>query len=146
MKNRITILNREYKIDKTKGTIVCILTCAPNFKNIDDSWSFGWGDFHPWTKKFPTYFTKKSRKFGWCAFTVIGKAKCNEVDTFNEITGRRIAESKARLKAYKVGEYIWECFQNMFEDYLYACIKTKEACKEEFNNELYHLNTLSNDN
>ena len=146
MKNRITILNREYKIDKTKGTIVCILTCAPNFKNINDVWGFGWGDLHPWTKKFPTYFTKKSHKFGYCAFTVIGKAKCNEVDTFNEITGRRIAESKARLKAYKVGEYIWECFQNMFEDYLYACIKTKEACKEEFNNELYHLNTLSNDN
>lgn len=146
MKNRITILNREYKIDKTKGTIVCILTCAPNFKNIDDTWGFCWGNFRPWTKKFPTYFTKKSRKFGYYAFTVIGKAKCNEVDTFNEITGRRIAESKARLKAYKVGEYIWEWFQNMFEDYLYACIKTKEACKEEFNNELYHLNTLSNDN
>lgn len=33
--------------------------------------------------------------------TFVGKAKCSEYDTFDEVKGRRIAESRAKEKIYR---------------------------------------------
>lgn len=42
-------------------------------------------------------------------FTVIAKAKCNPNDTFDEVIGKRIAESKAKTKAFKIAKNVWNC-------------------------------------
>ena len=42
-------------------------------------------------------------------FTVTAKARCNPNDTFDEVTGKRIAESKAKTKAFKIAKNVWSC-------------------------------------
>ena len=42
-------------------------------------------------------------------FTVIAKARCNPNDTFDEVIGKRIAESKAKTKAFKIAKNVWNC-------------------------------------
>lgn len=42
-------------------------------------------------------------------FTVTAKARCNPNDTFDEVTGKRIAESKAKTKAFKIAKNVWNC-------------------------------------
>lgn len=44
---------------------------------------------------------KITHKCKYGTFTSIGKAMCNPDDTFDETTGRRIAESRAKLKLFK---------------------------------------------
>jgi hypothetical protein len=39
-------------------------------------------------------------------FTVVGIARCDESDSFNEVTGKRVAESKAKIKAYSIAQCI----------------------------------------
>ena len=42
-------------------------------------------------------------------FTVTAKARCNPNDTFDEVTGKRIAESRAKTKAFKIAKNVWNC-------------------------------------
>ena len=42
-------------------------------------------------------------------FTVTAKARCNPNDTFDVVTGKRIAESKAKTKAFKIAKNVWNC-------------------------------------
>lgn len=42
-------------------------------------------------------------------FTVMAKAKCNSEDTFDEATGKKIAESRAKAKAFKIAKNVWNC-------------------------------------
>ena len=42
-------------------------------------------------------------------FTVTAKARCNPNDTFDEVIGKRIAESKAKTKALKIAKNVWNC-------------------------------------
>ena len=39
----------------------------------------------------------------------IGVANCNPNDTFDEVTGKRIAESRAKTKAFKIAKNVWNC-------------------------------------
>lgn len=62
-------------------------------------------------------------------FTVKAIAKCEEGDVFNPILGRRIAESKAKSKAF---EYAAKVYKNLAEDLLNtsALLMTSfDACK-----------------
>lgn len=42
-------------------------------------------------------------------FTVTTKARCNSDDTFDETVGKRIAESRAKAKAFKIAKNMWNC-------------------------------------
>ena len=39
----------------------------------------------------------------------LGISICNPNDTFDEVIGKRIAESKAKTKAFKIAKNVWNC-------------------------------------
>ena len=47
-------------------------------------------------------------------FTVTAKARCNSEDTFDEEKGKRIAESRAKAKAFKIAKNVWNCIAESF--------------------------------
>lgn len=53
--------------------------------------------------------TKAPRVNSSGEFTVTAKARCNPNDTFDEVTGKRIAESRAKTKAFKIAKNVWNC-------------------------------------
>ena len=63
-----------------------------------------WGqiDSDWWNTKAPMV-----NSFG--SFTVTAKARCNPDDTFDEATGKKIAESRAKAKAFKTAKNVWDC-------------------------------------
>ncbi len=73
---------------------------------------------------------------------LVGIATCDENDTFDETVGKRIAESKARLEAYKLMERI-----NKFcEEYIYFMKLRLDLAEEKTNflksRELAHIRKL----
>lgn len=47
-------------------------------------------------------------------FRVTAKARCNSEDTFDVETGKRIAESKAKAKAFRIAKNVWKCIAEKF--------------------------------
>lgn len=83
---------------------------------------------------------RSNTKFG--RFSVIGKAKLNPEDKFNEVKGKRIAESRAKHKAYSRANTIINSLIESAEKQLQAAKKYAnqlDTCK---NRESEHINEL----
>lgn len=59
-------------------------------------------------KRVVTCIMKASIGCSHNTYTAIGIAKCSDDDTFNERTGRRIAESRAKAKIYVEARRVYE--------------------------------------
>lgn len=97
------------------------------WNHIDPAW---------WATKAPMV-----NDFG--EFIVTAKARCNSDDTFDEATGKKIAESRARSKAFKTAKNVWDCIAKGFvENAKMAEVMTKNcAAVEEI--EVNHVKKLS---
>lgn len=75
-------------------------------------------------------------------FVVTAKARCNSADTFDETVGKRIAESRAKAKAFKIAKNVWDCVAKGFvESAKMAEVMTKNcAAVEEI--EVNHVKEL----
>ena len=76
-------------------------------------------------------------------FIVTAKARCNSDDTFDEATGKKIAESRAKSKAFKTAKNVWDCIaKGIVENAKMAEVMTKNcAAVEEI--EVNHVKKLS---
>lgn len=88
------------------------------------------------------YINLKHYNLGRLVIQLVGVATCDENDTFDETVGKRIAESKARLEAYKLMERI-----NKFcEEYIYFMKLRLNLAEEKTNflksRELAHVRKL----
>ena len=55
-----------------------------------------------WYSIDPKWWATKAPKVNYCGeFIVTAIARCNSEDTFDEATGKKIAESRAKSKAFK---------------------------------------------
>ena len=110
---KITFIGEDYQVDKEKGTIHCFLRCKmPN-----------------------TLFNDREFR------TFVGTARVCDKDTFDEELGKKIARSKAELKAYKA--YV-EQFRKLLRPIIdYRMIVTEEI-KRGKENYLNSLNYLDN--
>lgn len=82
-KLKLVFKDPQYIINKKKNTVTCILNCSYLYDLHD----------HIPQKHYEIY----NRNFIAC-----GVARCNSKDTFNKVIGKRIAESKAKTKAYSI--------------------------------------------
>lgn len=84
MSNKLKLAFKEpqYIINKKKNTVTCILNCIYAYNLYD----------HMPPQKNYNYRSK--------CFIACGVARCNSKDIFDEVIGKRIAESKAKTKAY----------------------------------------------
>lgn len=110
---KITFIGEDYQIDKEKGTIHCFLRCKmPN-----------------------TLFNDREFR------TFLGTAQVCSNDTFDEEIGKKIARTKAELKAYKA--YVKQ-FRKLLQPIIdYRMIVTEEI-KRGKENYLNSLNYLDN--
>lgn len=110
---KITFIGEDYQIDKEKGTVHCFLRCKmPN-----------------------TLFNGRDFR------TFLGTAQVCSNDTFDEEIGKKIARTKAELKAYKA--YIGQ-FRKLLQPIIdYRMIVTEEI-KRGKENYLNSLNYLDN--
>ena len=110
---KITFIGEDYQVDKEKGTVHCFLRCKmPN-----------------------TLFNDREFR------TFLGTAQVCGKDTFDEELGKKIARSKAELKAYKA--YVGQ-FRKLLRTIIdYRMIVTEEI-KRGKENYLNSLNYLDN--
>ena len=98
MKTRLRT-NSEFIVKPENKVVVCIMKV--DMQLID---SGCWCLINPkwWATKAPMV-----NDYG--EFTVTAKARCNSNDTFDETIGKRIAESRAKAKAFKIAKNAWSC-------------------------------------
>lgn len=100
-------------------------------------------DSECWNHMDPAWWATKAPKvnqFG--EFTVTAIARCNSEDTFDEATGKKIAESRAKAKAFKTAKNVWGCiFRGLRNqtDIAGAMAKHCEAVEEIENNHVSKL-------
>ena len=98
MKTKLEFFKIKYKVDKENRVIICIITCGTNMISIP-------------SYIMEIYREKVMPKLNMCnafgVFTISAKSRCHIDDEWNEIKGKRIAESKATKKAFKIALRIW---------------------------------------
>lgn len=100
MRNRVTILRREFKVNKEKNTVVCIMTCQINApEDLDYA-------YLPNNVRNKIHTILRNNAI-YGHFIVVGTSKCHNEDTFDEIKGKRIAESRAKKDAYEKATLVW---------------------------------------
>ena len=110
---KITFTEEDYQVNKEKGTVHCFLRCKMPNTSFND-------------REFRTF---------------VGTAQVCGKDTFDEEIGKKIARSKAELKAYKA--YV-EQFRKLLRSIIdYRMIVTEEI-KRGKENYLNSLNYLDN--
>ena len=110
---KITFIEEDYQVDKEKGTIHCFLRCKmPN-----------------------TLFNNREFR------TFVGTAQVCDKDTFDEEIGKKIARTKAELKAYKAYAIQFGKLHPLITKY--KEIIDKEIVKE-YDNYLNSLDYLNN--
>ena len=110
---KITFIGEDYQVDKKKGTIHCFLRCKmPN-----------------------TLFNNREFR------TFVGTAQVCDKDTFDEEIGKKIARTKAELKAYKAYAIQFGKLHPLITKY--KEIIDKEIAKE-YDNYLNNLDYLNN--
>ena len=110
---KITFIGEDYQVDKEKGTVHCFLRCKmPN-----------------------TLFNDREFR------TFLGTARVCDKDTFDEELGKKIARSKAELKAYKAYAIQFGKLHPLITKY--KEIIDKEIVKE-YDNYLNSLDYLNN--
>lgn len=97
------------------------------YRCIDPNW---------WTTKF-----SKVNCYG--EFTVTAIARCNSEDTFDEATGKKIAESRAKAKAFKTATNVWLCITKGLKEQANIAGTMAKNCELVREVEVKHVEKLS---
>lgn len=76
-------------------------------------------------------------------FTVTAKARCSSEDSFDETIGKRIAESRAKAKAFKIAKNVWSCIAEDFKNASRKAEEMMQNCDTVENIEKRHIKKLS---
>lgn len=130
MKPGIKIVKCNYYTNKDNGTVTCVLQCNMNL------YSTALGDlirgYSPGSMNY-----KADLPNG--VFVVRGIARCSPDDTFDETIGKRIAESKAKAKAFLKGEAIMQVWIRQLEKLTSYVQDRANSCYRAFMHEKGHL-------
>lgn len=132
MRNRVHVINSEYKVNSEKGIVICILECSTGVDRTDvwTTVSHNW-----WKRKLPLVDF-------YGRFTVKAIARCNGVDKFDEVIGKRIAESRAKAKAYRTAYKFWSICAKNIGSMVKFCNSTSSACAAAMIKEGEHIKEL----
>ena len=109
---KITFIEEDYQVNKEKGIVHCFLRSKmPN-----------------------TLFSEREFR------TFVGTAQICDKDTFNEDIGKKIARSKAELKAYKAYARQLEKLLKPIADYIIIISKEVKREHENYLNSVHYLN------
>lgn len=133
MRNRVMITDTKFHVDAENKVVVCELKCDLQMPK-HPSWIVLQDDMY--RRKFPNV--------GYSGeFTVKAKARCNNIDTFDEKKGKMIAESRAKAKMFNIAWRVWRECEDALADLAQECQKTSQACVKAMDIELNHVRELS---
>ena len=127
MKNGV-VMSSSYHVDETNKVVVCTLYCNVQF-----------GKHEAYFHIIEDMYKKKLPYIKWGSFEVKAKARCNASDTFNVETGKRIAESRAKAKAFRTAKKLWNEIAKSLKKAAKSCENTAIACNIALNNEVEHV-------
>ena len=132
MRNRVLVEKSHFHVDEANKVIVCTLWCN---MQLD---------------KYPAWDSIDYRMFKcipnvrWGGiFTVKAKARCSEVDTFDIEVGKRIAESRAKVKMYNIATRVYKLCSEALSKYAKECEYSAIACKQAMEVEDEHVLKLT---
>lgn len=136
-KSRMRVLECKYFVSEDQKTVACVLDCTLQLNKHPQS------DMITDSVMIDSILDKFPELKDWRGnFRVRATAKCSPEDTFNEVLGRRISESKAKAKAFK---FTMKVYKYILEKFLHATsdvINTIEACQVAYEVEEEHLGKL----
>lgn len=132
MRNRVTIVKREFKVNKKKSTVACIMTCRINAPE-DIGYAY-------MPREVDNKINKILKTKTVCStFVVIGISKCHADDTFDEVLGKRIAESRAKKDAYDKAYKVWHIIYKHYIKMAKLASNMSVACFKAKNVEVEHI-------
>lgn len=120
------VTDSKFIVKPEDGIVVCIMDAVINldalqkiYYVVDTPW---------WKKKAPMVDTLGRVR-------VVAKAKCGPKDTFDEALGKKIAESRAKQKVFKIANNVWSSILDKLNIEVsiaqMMAENTKEMCKIE---------------
>lgn len=131
MKNRVGITRAKYIVNPEKKVVVCVLECNMQLCK------------HPaYMDIYPYMWNNLPFVDGNGTFKVRAIARCNEEDAFNEETGKRIAESRAKGKAFATAAKVYKEIEKYFLKCAALVNESVEACEQTVKVEEAHVELL----
>lgn len=131
MRTRVKITKANYIVNPEKKVVVCVLECDMQL------WK------HPaWDNIYPNIWANLPLVDCRGQFKVRAIARCNEEDSFDEETGKRIAESRAKGKAFTTAGKVYKEIEKHFLNCAALVNETAEACEQTVKVEEAHVELL----
>nr|DAS05487.1 MAG TPA: hypothetical protein [Crassvirales sp.] len=131
MRNRVKITKANYVVNPEKKVVVCVLECDMQLQKHP-----AYDDIHPnmWAN-LPLVSNNGT-------FKVRAIARCNEEDSFDEEAGKRIAESRAKGKAFATAAKVYKEIEKCFLNCAALVNESVEACEQTVKVEEAHVELL----
>lgn len=131
MRNRVRISKTSYIVNPEKKVVVCVLECDMQLQK------------HPaWNDIYPQMWTNLPLVTPNGTFKVRAIARCNEEDAFNEEAGKRIAEPRAKGKAFATAAKVYGEIEKYFLNRAALVNESMEACEQAVKVEEIHVELL----
>ena len=131
MKNRVKITKANYIVNTEKKVVVCVLECDMQLRK------------HPaWCDIYPNMWANLPLVETDGTFKVRAVARCNEEDAFDGEVGKRIAESRAKGKAFATAAKVYKEIEKYFLNCAALVNESVEACEHTVNVEEAHVELL----
>lgn len=91
----------------------------------------------------PNMFLNLEHELCTTGMVFTGVAKCHENDKFNSATGARIAESRAKAKAYRTARNVLNKMFEDFEDFTKSLKNSSNSFNCLYESEMNHLEKLT---
>ena len=123
----------KYIVKKEEGMVICVLNCYVDLISNPYFMMFEYGKH----RKLLPNISRDGR------FTITSIAKCHKDDTFDEIKGKRIAESKAKIKAFNIAGKVYKFYADAIEKASKELYSTMANCFIVTDEEIEHFNNLT---
>lgn len=131
MRNRVKITKANYVVNPEKKVVVCVLECDMQLHK------------HPaWNDIYPNMWANLPLVDYNGTFKVRAIARCNEEDSFDEKAGKRIAESRAKGKAFATAAKVYKEIEKYFLNCAALVNESVEACEQTVKVEEAHVELL----
>lgn len=128
MRNKVKITKTTFHVDRENKVVVCKLECDMQLSEVVG---------------IDTDIRRKFPNVNWAGeFSVKAKSKCDRVDTFDELKGKRIAEGRAKIKMFSIAERVWEELAKKACKLVNECSNRSKACEEAKEAEENHIREL----
>lgn len=131
MRSRVKITKANYIVNPEKKVVVCVLECDMQLQK------------HPaWCDIYPNMWANLPLIDNNGTFKVRAIARCNEEDTFDEEAGKRIAESRAKGKAFATAAKVYKEIEKYFLNCAALVNESVKACEQTVKVEKAHVELL----